>query len=164
MLHLSTKDYDLNTLFCFESLKEILIELAKSQTKMENELQNIQEGNKERDKTIIELKSIFNNYNINDENKISKEGDNIGQDNDQKEIQKSIDNSPNGNKVIKKEKASAKDKSNAQTDKNETGNKIDDKNYEIKKEKENQTISNNEGMKDKSEDDDNTKISSFLVI
>jgi len=164
MLHLSTKDYDLNTLFCFESLKEILIELAKSQIKMENELQNIQEGNKERDKTILELKSIFNNYNINDENKISKEGDNIGQDNDQKEIQKSIDNSSDNNKIIKKEKASAKDKSNAQTDKNETGNKIDDKNYEIKKEKENQTISNNEGMKDKSEDDDNTKISSFLVI
>ena len=166
MLHLSTKDYDLNTLFCFESLKEILIELAKSQIKMENELQNIQEGNKERDKTILELKSIINNYNINDENKISKEGDNIGQDNDQKEIQKSIDNSPNGNKVIKKEKTSEKDKSNDQTDKNEAGHKIDDKNIEIKKEKEKETqkMTNNEGMKDKSEDDDNTKISSFLVI
>ena len=166
MLHLSTKDYDLNTLFCFESLKEILIELAKSQIKMENELQNIQEGNKERDKTILELKSIINNYNINDENKISKEGDNIGQDNDQKEIQKSIDNSPNGNKVIKKEKTSEKDKSNDQTDKNEACHKIDDKNIEIKKEKEKETqkMTNNEGMKDKSEDDDNTKISSFLVI
>ena len=166
MLHLSTKDYDLNTLFCFESLKEILIELAKSQIKMENELQNIQEGNKERDKTILELKSIINNYNINDENKISKEGDNIGQDNDQKEIQKSIDNSPNGNKVIKKEKTSEKDKSNDQTDKNEAGHKIDDKNIEIKKEKEKETqkMTNNEGMKDKSEDDDNNKISSFLVI
>ena len=166
MLHLPTKDYDLNTLFCFESLKEILIELAKTQIKMENELQNIQEGNKERDKTILELKSIINNYNINDENKISKTDDNIGQDNDKKEIQKEIDNSSDGNKVIKKEKTSEKDKSNVQMDNNETDNKIDDKNNEIKKEKENETqkISNNEGMKDKSEDDDNTKISSFLVM
>ena len=166
MLHLPTKDYDLNTLFCFESLKEILIELAKTQIKMENELQNIQEGNKERDKTILELKSIINNYNINDENKISKTNDNIGQDNDKKEIQKAIDNSSDGNKVIKKEKTSEKDKSNVQMDNNETDNKIDDKNNEIKKEKENETqkISNNEGMKDKSEDDDNTKISSFLVM
>ena len=166
MLHLPTKDYDLNTLFCFESLKEILIELAKTQIKMENELQNIQEGNKERDKTILELKSIMNNYNINDENKISKTDDNIGQDNDKKEIQKEIDNSSDGNKVIKKEKTSEKDKSNVQMDNNETDNKIDDKNNEIKKEKEKETqkISNNEEMKDKSEDDDNTKISSFLVM
>ena len=166
MLHLPTKDYDLNTLFCFESLKEILIELAKTQIKMENELQNIQEGNKERDKTILELKSIINNYNINDENKISKTDDNIGQDNDKKEIQKEIDNSSDGNKVIKREKTSEKDKSNVQMDNNETDNKIDDKNNEIKKEKEKETqkISNNEEMKDKSEDDDNTKISSFLVM
>ena len=34
MLSLSTKEYDLNTLFSFESLKEILLELAKSQTKL----------------------------------------------------------------------------------------------------------------------------------
>ena len=161
MLQLSTKDYDLNTLFCFESLKEILIELAKSQLKMENELKNIQEGNKERDNTILELKSIINNYNINDENKISQNDDNIGQDKDKNEIQKAIENSSDSNKVIKKEKASERDKNNVQMESNEMGNNIDN---EIKKEKETQNISNNEGMKDKSEDDDNSKIPSFLLM
>jgi chromosome segregation ATPase len=158
MLQLSTKDYDLNTLFSFESLKEILIELAKSQLKMENELKNIQEGNKERDNTILELKSIINNYNINDENKNSQNDDNIGQDKDKKEIQKAIENSSDSNKVIKKEKTSERDKNNVQMDSNEVGDNID------KKDKETQNISNNEGMKDKSEDDDNNKIPSFLLM
>ena len=166
MLHLSAKDYDLNTIFCFESLKEILIELAKSQIKMENELKNIREGNKERDNTILELKSIINNYNINEENKNTKTDNNKGQDNDKNENQKIIENPLDSNQVIKKEKISEKDKNNAQMDNNENGNNLENKNNEVNKEKEKEkgNISNNKGMKDKSEDDDNAKVSSFLII
>jgi len=166
MLHLSAKDYDLNTIFCFESLKEILIELAKSQIKMENELKIIQEGNKERDNTILELKSIINNYNINEENKNTKTDNNKGQDNDKNENQKIIENPLDSNQVIKKEKISEKDKNNAQMDNNENGNNLENKNNEVNKEKEKEkgNISNNKGMKDKSEDDDNAKVSSFLII
>jgi len=166
MLHLSAKDYDLNTIFCFESLKEILIELAKSQIKMENELKNIREGNKERDNTILELKSIINNYNINEENKNTKTDNNKGQDNENNENQKIIENPLDSNQVIKKEKISEKDKNNAQMDNNENGNNLENKNNEVNKEKEKEkgNISNNKGMKDKSEDDDNAKVSSFLII
>ena len=62
MLNLSTKEYDLNTLFSFESLKEILLELAKSQINLENEIKNIKEDNKNRDITILNVQQLINNY------------------------------------------------------------------------------------------------------
>ena len=62
MLNLSSKAFDLNTLFSFDSLKEILLELAKSQIKLENEINTMKEENKERDKKIISLnKNITSN-------------------------------------------------------------------------------------------------------
>ena len=61
MLNISTKEFDLNTLFSFESLKQILLELAKSQIKLENSIKNIQQENKERDKKIISLIKQINN-------------------------------------------------------------------------------------------------------
>ena len=66
MLNLSTKEYDLNTLFSFESLKEILLELAKSQIKLENDIKNIQEENKNRDITISNVQQMINNYKKQD--------------------------------------------------------------------------------------------------
>ena len=66
MLNLSTKEYDLNTLFSFESLKEILLELAKSQIKLENDIKNIQEDNKNRDITISNVQKMINNYKKQD--------------------------------------------------------------------------------------------------
>ena len=41
MLKLEQTEYDLNTLFSFDVLKEILLKLAKSQIKLENEIANI---------------------------------------------------------------------------------------------------------------------------
>ena len=55
MLNLSTKEFDLNSLFSFETLKEILLELAKSQIKLENSIKILQKENKQKDKKIIAL-------------------------------------------------------------------------------------------------------------
>ena len=55
MLNLSTKEFDLNSLFSFETLKEILLELAKSQIKLENSIKILQKENKKKDKKIIAL-------------------------------------------------------------------------------------------------------------
>ena len=77
MLHLSEKEYNLNTLFCFESLKEILLELVKSQIKLENDIKNIYDENKKRDSTILEFEKIFKNcqgiLKTNEENENYKE-------------------------------------------------------------------------------------------
>ena len=64
MLNLSTKEYDLNSLFSFDSLKEILLELAKSQIKLEDSIKNIQKENKERDKKILSINKIINNNDL----------------------------------------------------------------------------------------------------
>ena len=61
MLNLSTKEYNLNTLFSFESLKEILLELAKSQIKLDNSLKNIQKENAKRDMKILSLINYIKN-------------------------------------------------------------------------------------------------------
>ena len=77
MLHLSEKEYNLNTLFCFESLKEILLELVKSQIKLENDIKNIYDENKKRDSTILEFEKIIKNsqgiLKANEENENYKE-------------------------------------------------------------------------------------------
>ena len=41
MLNLDDKEYDLNTLFSFEVLKEILLKLARNQVNLEEKVQNI---------------------------------------------------------------------------------------------------------------------------
>ena len=61
MLNLSTKEYNLNTLFSFESLKEILLELAKSQIKLDNSIKNIQNENAKRDMKILSLINYIKN-------------------------------------------------------------------------------------------------------
>ena len=77
MLNLSTKEFDLNTLFSFDSLKEILLELSKSQIKLENSIKNIQKENKERDKKIIYLNKIIKNNDVFNIETNSKEDENI---------------------------------------------------------------------------------------
>ena len=77
MLNLSNKEYDLNTLFSFESLKEILMELSKSQIKLENEMKNLKVENEKRDKNMQKFKKILKNYDseiiyFNDEKKYNK--------------------------------------------------------------------------------------------
>ena len=77
MLNLSTKEFDLNTLFSFDSLKEILLELSKSQIKLENSIKNIQKENKERDQKIIYLNKIIKNNDVFNLETNSKEDEKI---------------------------------------------------------------------------------------
>ena len=69
MLHLQNKEYDLNTLFSFEVLKEILLKLARSQDKLENDIINIKQNFSKRDAIINKLeKSIFNTSSLPETN------------------------------------------------------------------------------------------------
>ena len=60
MLHLDKTDYDLNTLFSFEVLKEILLKLAVSQDKIEKELNTMKRSNIKRDKVISKITKEMN--------------------------------------------------------------------------------------------------------
>ena len=58
MLNLDNKEYDLNALFSFEVLKEILLKLARGQDKLENDVRNLKQNISNR---IIKLEqTIFN--------------------------------------------------------------------------------------------------------
>ena len=80
MLNLENKEYDLNTLFSFEVLKEILLKLARGQVNLEAKVQNIINLYKNKDKTSQE--DIFNNFetdeilNINDKDYIDNKREN----------------------------------------------------------------------------------------
>ena len=110
MLHLEKKEYDLNMLLNFEMLKEILLKLAKSQDKLEDEINNMNQLNSKRDKIIIQLeKKIFNSSTYAD-----------GKSEKEKEKEKVID----------------KDGDNTYNIKNENENNIKDKEIENKYQKE----------------------------
>ncbi len=71
MLHLESKEYDLNMLlsFDFELLKEILLKLAKSQDKLENEIKKINAANIKRDNTLLKLEQyVFNSTQYSTDN------------------------------------------------------------------------------------------------
>ena len=72
MLILEKEEFDLNFLFSFDSLKRILLKLAKSQNNLENEIKSMQQNISKRDKIIFNIKQkVFNNDNkeeINDDN------------------------------------------------------------------------------------------------
>ena len=58
MLNLDDKEYDLNTLFSFEVLKEILLKLARNQINLEEKIQNIinlyqNKGSSEKEDSLI---------------------------------------------------------------------------------------------------------------
>ena len=60
MLNLENKDYDLNTLFSFEVLKEILLKLARGQVNLEAKVQNIINLYKNKDNSSKE--DLLNNF------------------------------------------------------------------------------------------------------
>ena len=84
MINFSTKEYDLNTLFSFETLKEVLLELAKSQINIEQEIKNLKEENKninlKYDDFQKEIENI-NDFKKDIYNKISMNKDEIIQNN-----------------------------------------------------------------------------------
>ena len=98
MLSLSTKEYDLNTLFSFESLKEILLELAKSQIKLEDEIKNIKEDNKNRDIKILKIIKKNKRDNFLDDDTEEQEEEN--NDNDNNDNNKNNEENDNKNIII----------------------------------------------------------------
>ena len=67
MLNLDSKEYDLNTLFSFEVLKEILLKLARGQDKLENDVRNMKQNISNRiiklEQTIFNTSENENEYN-----------------------------------------------------------------------------------------------------
>ena len=103
MLHLDKTDYDLNTLFSFEILKEILLKLAVSQDKIEKELNTMKRSNIKRDKVISKITKEMNislefsendiNGDINNEENLEQynnedRDENIYKDNNKDEFEK----------------------------------------------------------------------------
>ena len=155
MLHLSEKEYNLNTLFCFESLKEILLELAKSQIKLENEIKNIYDENKKRDSTILEFTKIIKNsqeiLKTNEENENYKE---FNEKMDENKIKDKKDNliELSDNKSVSIEKIDEKSTYN---------NLINGKNLNEKMERPND---NNNEIENKSHEERINQISPFLLV
>ena len=155
MLHLSEKEYNLNTLFCFESLKEILLELAKSQIKLENDIKNIYDENKKRDSTILESTEIIKN--IQESLKTNIENKNYKEFKDKKDEYKIKDKKENfielsENKSVKLEKINEKSTYN---------NIIDEKNANVN---ENIEMSNDNKSEIKEHEERINQISPFLFI
>ena len=124
MLHLQSKEYDLNTLFSFEVLKEILLKLARSQDKLESDIKNIKQNFSKRDEIINKLeKSIFNTSSIPETYLNDEENDKNGIDD-------------NINKIEEKE--------NISKEQNDTNISFDKTNYEKNKENKYETEKKNE--------------------
>ena len=166
MLHLESKEYDLNMLLSFEMLKEILLKLSRAQDKLENEIKSINLSNAKRDNIIIKLeKSVFNttthsdniqkaidekekiaeqkdSYNYNkSENNIDKNNINEIQD---KDLDNKNQNEMNINKNINYEKINEKRKNeNEQNEQNIENNQKDESNIN------NQYFSPNKKVSDK---------------
>ena len=163
MLKLEKTEYDLNTLFSFDVLKEILLKLAKSQIKLENEINDIKNKleNKEDELQSEEEEDNYYNNNItnqninnniynsnnqennNEINNNDKDGNNINEENNMNQInqnedkgnQEIINNDNNNNNGIQN-----KEKNNIENSKDE--NEIIKNNKdktEDKKETENKT-------------------------
>ena len=162
MLKLEKTEYDLNTLFSFDVLKEILLKLAKSQIRLENEINDIKNKleNKEDELQSEEEDNYYNNnitnqninnniYNSNNQennneiNNNDKDGNNINEENNMNQInqnedkgnQEIINNDNNNNNGIQN-----KEKNNIENSKDE--NEIIENNKdktEDKKETENKT-------------------------
>ena len=163
MLKLEKTEYDLNTLFSFDVLKEILLKLAKSQIKLENEINDIKNKleNKEDELQSEEEEDNYYNNNItnqninnniynsnnqennNEINNNDKDGNNINEENNMNQInqnedkgnQEIINNDNNNNNGIQN-----KEKNNIENSKDE--NEIIENNKdktEDKKETENKT-------------------------
>ena len=67
MLVLEKQEYDLNLLFSFDYLKQILLKLAKTQNAINEEMRHMKQDILKRDKIIVNLtKEVFKNDNINE--------------------------------------------------------------------------------------------------
>ena len=151
MLNLENKDYDLNTLFSFEVLKEILLKLARAQVNLEEKVKNIINlyENKEKEDKENEL------INFETDEKINNVKDLI----DNKE-DKQLLISPKQSEIIilKKDNTDSQfiEKKNAEIE--EKNNNEDDNKNEIENIEKDNKNENDDNQKDnKNENDDNKK-------
>ena len=159
MLKLEKTEYDLNTLFSFDVLKEILLKLAKSQIRLENEINDIKNKleNKEDELQSEEEDNYYNNnitnqninnniYNSNNQennneiNNNDKDGNNINEENNMNQI--------NQNEDKENQEIINNDNNNNNGIQNKENNNIENKKDE------NEIIENN---KDKTEDKKETE-------
>ena len=160
MLKLEKTEYDLNTLFSFDVLKEILLKLAKSQIRLENEINDIKNKleNKEDELQSEEEEDNYYNNNITNQNI----NNNIYNSNNQENNNEINNNDKDGNNINEENNMNQinqnEDKENQEiiNNDNNNNNNIQNKennNIENKKD-ENEIIENN---KDKTEDKKETE-------
>ena len=145
MLNLDNKEYDLNTLFSFEVLKEILLKLARAQVNLEEKVQNIINVYQNKEKVDKE------NYSINyetDENK-DKDKDNDKKLIDKKEDKKIIINSRQSEMTILK-----KDNTDSQFIENKNTEIEDNNNENDENDNQNETENNEKAIRNEIEDNE----------
>ena len=59
MFRIEEKDYDLNFLFRYDMLREILIKLLKNQNNLKNEIDLLNISNKDRDNKIVNIEKTI---------------------------------------------------------------------------------------------------------
>ena len=142
MLNLDNKEYDLNTLFSFEVLKEILLKLARSQDKIENDINNMKQNISKKDKIILKLqKAVFNQTDGNEEDDEDDFNNNEIDDNENKIKEKEYENKEQKeiNLMVHQENEKVKNINDGDVQKKESNNDEDNKN-----EKERIEINSNE--------------------
>ena len=162
MLNLDNKQYDLNTLFSFEVLKEILLKLARGQINLEEKVQNIinvyqNKENSEKEKYANISETDDNNLDmskdlLNDEEEKSKVSEII----ETKEIDQSknpkqseINNPPKNNFDSEfKEKDSNKENNEKYENKNSLENNKEEENKDNKEKKNYEENNKEEEKKD----------------
>ena len=167
MLKIEKTEYDLNMLFSFETLKEILLKLARSQIRLEKEIDDIKETIKNREDNIeyedekgeeeesyenenlIENKNTYTiNYspsnqeeiNINNNNEKENIEDNKENNKDNKEINNDNETVEEKKEEKENEKEEEKKEEKKEDKKDEEKKNIKEENKEIKNEIEDKII------------------------
>ena len=142
MLNLDKTEYDLNTLFSFEVLKEILLKLARSQTKIEKEINQIKNKDLKRIERIVQDSlGPIEATEENNEDENENENDLIQNEKDENENELDDNKNKSNTKEIITDKNKNKD--------NDAGNKNldfpENENYNenLNNDKNNLTINNN---------------------
>ena len=163
MLKLDKTEYDLNTLFSFDVLKEILLKLAKSQIKLENEINDIKNKieNRDEDLGFVEQKeeeesydnnNLIANNNINNYYGQNQEYNNENDNNDANENNNIEENTEKNENQENPEYNNININVNNKNENNILGDKKEDKKEEKKEDK------NEEKKEDKNEDKKEDKI------
>ena len=149
MFKIEEKNYDLNFLFSFDMLKDILTRLLKNQKDLQNEINILKNSNKERDEKILNIEEIITEIQEeqNNDQKITPKKDILLEDNIEENLSKNEPNELNNkinnnnininNKTTDNININNNDHNEININENNNINEIvkDDKNLENNKEK-----------------------------